>query len=173
LPRIGRHRPLLLFAGLLLGCSGAIAPGDAGREAHTGVLAVDESIPWWYARSHCRRCVGGYEPRVKLDEHSTAILRVLLRLSGRRRRWIRADRVLVAVRSVRLPSFHDLLARADWRDRQELADYVRLCTLVRFAPTLMEGRGHFGAVDSGPIEPVFNRCRAGVRLAAELEVLGG
>ncbi len=29
---IGRDSPLLIFAGLLLGCSGAIAPGDVGRE---------------------------------------------------------------------------------------------------------------------------------------------
>jgi hypothetical protein len=102
------------------------------------------------------------------EPRDAVLLSALLRLSGSRRCWVRTERVLAACASGPPLRYWALLSRPDWKDVPDLADYLRLCALVRDAPALVEGRGNFGAEDAAPCEPVFNRCRPGSTTAAWL-----
>jgi hypothetical protein len=105
---------------------------------------------------------------MRRDPQAVSLLRALMRLSGKRRVWVRTDRVLRACCAGAAPQYWALLAQRSWADAPELAEYRRLCGLIRDAPTLIEGRGNFGTADSPPAEPVFNRCRVGRETAAWL-----
>jgi hypothetical protein len=105
---------------------------------------------------------------VKEEPRDAVLLAALLKLSGSRRCWVRTERVLAACAEGPPVRYWELLSRPDWRNLPELGNYLRLCALVRDAPTLIEGRGNFGTDDTAPSEPVFNRCRPGLATAAWL-----
>lgn len=91
------------------------------------------------------------------DDPSTELLTAVRRLSGRRRAWVRADRVLAATSPGPRPVYWAALADPRWRERPELASYLVLAALVRSGA--VEGLGNFGTDADPPTEPVFTRCR--------------
>jgi hypothetical protein len=89
-----------------------------------------------------------------------AVLGVVTSLSGKRRAWVRCDRVIARIAPGR-GSLAIALERPDWKRDPATREYRALISLVERG--LVEGIGHFGAPDGAPVDPVFNRCRLASR----------
>lgn len=105
-----------------------------------------------------------------LLEHA---LRVVDRLSGPSRVWVRGDRVVDEIAGTQLGSLASDLQRAPWWRQPRLAPLVALVDLVR--RDLVSGQGQFGSGVEPPDDATFTRYRRAKRplhlLLAELETI--
>ncbi|MGN6108739.1 MAG: hypothetical protein ACTHU0_26780 [Kofleriaceae bacterium] len=101
------------------------------------------------------------------------VLRVVDRLSGPSRVWVRGDRVLDEIAGARLGSLTGALAHVPWWDDPRTTPLVALVELVR--RELVSGQGDFGAGSAPPAEPSLLRVRRAKRplhlLLVELDAI--